>query len=83
MDIQELSITLTSKRSNQELSIVDNVDNQCSINTDDFLDQQEWDLFNYVKPSLKVINDQWRKYDRPGFSVTAYIARKPGYYIYK
>lgn len=83
MDMQELSITLTSKRNMNEIEIVENQSDPCSINTADFLDQQEWDLFNHVKTSQRTIYDPWRKYDRTGFSVSCYIARKPGYYLYK
>ena len=83
MDIQELSITVTSKKSKNEVQIIENFENPCSVNTEEFLDQQEWDLFNYVKTSSKYITDPWRKYDRSGFSVTAFIVRKPGYYLYK
>lgn len=83
MDMQELSITLTSKRSVSEVIICENEKDSCSINTEDFLDQQEWDLFGHVNTSKKKIYDPWRKYDRTAFSVTCYIARKPGYYLYK
>jgi hypothetical protein len=83
MDMQELSITLTSKRSVSEVIICENEKDSCSINTEDFLDQQEWDLFGHVDTSKKTIYDPWRKYDRTAFSVTCYIARKPGYYLYK
>ena len=83
MDTQELSITLTSKRSVDEVEIVENKREACSINTEDFLDQQEWDLFEHVKTSYKTINDPWRKYERSGFAVSSFIARKPGYYLYK
>jgi hypothetical protein len=83
MDMQELSITLTSKRSVSEVIICENEKDSCSINTEDFLDQQEWDLFGHVNTSKKTIYDPWRKYDRTAFSVTCYIARKPGYYLYK
>ena len=83
MDTQELSITLTSKRSIDEVNIVENKREMCSINTEDFLDQQEWDLFEHVKTSYKTINDPWRKYERCGFVVSSFIARKPGYYLYK
>ena len=83
MDMQELSITLTSKRSVSEVLICENEKDSCSINTEDFLDQQEWDLFGHVNTSKKKIYDPWRKYDRTAFSVTCYIARKPGYYLYK
>ena len=83
MDIQEISITLTSKRSVDEVAFVENRREPCSINIEDFLDQQEWDLFDFVKSDKKVIQDPWRKYDRPGFLAKSYISRKPGYYVYK
>lgn len=83
MDMQELSITLTSKRKASEIEIVENFKDPCSINTEDFLDQQEWDLFSHVKTSKKTIYDPWRKYERTGFSLSCFIARKPGYYLYK
>lgn len=83
MDMQELSITLTSKRNVNEVNIVENPKDPCTINTEDFLDQQEWDLFGHVKTSQKTIYDKWRKYERTGFTVSCFIARKPGYYLYK
>jgi len=83
MDIQEISITLTSKRSIAEVEIVENDKEPNSINTQDFLDQQEWDLFDFVKPGSKVIMDPWRKYERSAVLAKSYISRKPGYYVYK
>jgi hypothetical protein len=83
MDTQELSITLTSKRNAREIQFVANEIDPCSINTEDFLDQQEWDLFGHVTTTHKTIYDPWRKYERAGFAITCYIARKPGYYLYK
>lgn len=83
MDTQELSITLTSKRKSSEIEFVENLKDGCSINTEDFLDQQEWDLFSHVKSSERFIFDPWRKYERVGFTVSCFIARKPGYYLYK
>ena len=83
MDTQELSVTLTSKRNAKEVEFVENDKDPCSINTEDFLDQQEWDLFGHVTTTKKTIFDPWRKYERAGFAVTCFIARKPGYYLYK
>lgn len=82
MDIQELSITLTSRRSNTEVEVVENRRESCSINIEDFLDQQEWDLFDFVKLDSKIIEDPWRKYQRSAFMSKSYISRKPGYYLY-
>ena len=83
MDIQEISITITSKRSIDEVQFVENKKDASSINTEDFLDQQEWDLFDFVECANKTIYDPWRKYDRSAFSVKSFISRKPGYYLYK
>lgn len=82
MDIQEISITLTSKRSVSEVELVENRRDPSSINIEDFLDQQEWDLFDFVKPGHRTIVDPWRKYERSAFLVKSYISRKPGYYLY-
>lgn len=82
MDIQELSITLTSRRSCAEVEVVENRRESCSINIEDFLDQQEWDLFDFVKLDNKIIDDPWRKYQRSAFQSKSYISRKPGYYLY-
>ena len=83
MDIQEISITLTSKRSTDEVELIENRRDACSINIEDFLDQQEWDLFDFVNTGKKVIFDPWRKYERSAFLAKSYISRKPGYYLYK
>lgn len=83
MDIQEISITLTSRRSVAEVELVENRKDPSSINIEDFLDQQEWDLFDFVKPGHRIIVDPWRKYERSAFLVKSYISRKPGYYLYK
>lgn len=82
MDIQEISITLTSKRSVSEVEFVENPREASSINIEDFLDQQEWDLFDFVKTGDKIIEDPWRKYNRSAFLAKSYISRKPGYYLY-
>ena len=83
MDMQELSITLTSQRSDREVEFVRNLKDPCSINTSDFLDQQQWDLDSNVRVNEKKIHDIWRKYDRNGFVVSCLIVRKPGYYLLK
>jgi hypothetical protein len=83
MDMQELSVTLTSKLSFSEVDLVESKEEACSINTSEFLDQQEWDLFEHVKTSKKLIYDPLPQYDKAAFSATCFIVRKPGYYLYK
>ncbi len=83
MDMQELTVTLTSKLSISEVELVENEEEACRINTAEFLDQQEWDLFEHVKTSKKLIYDPLPQYDKAAFSATCFIVRKPGYYLYK
>ncbi len=83
MDMQELTVTLTSKLSYSEVELVESREEPCSINTSEFLDQQEWDLFEHVKTSKKLIYDPLPQYDKAAFSATCFIVRKPGYYLYK
>lgn len=83
MDIQELSITLTSKLSKNQVQLNGNPRESSSISVDEFLDQQEWDLFSYVKISNEFVEDRRRKYERSTYTATGFIARKPGYYLYK
>lgn len=69
--------------SENEIQFVENKQDPSGIWTEVFLNQQEWYLFDYVKCSTKTINDTFKNIKRPGFSVTSFIARKPGYYINK
>lgn len=69
MDIQEISITLTSKLSVNQVELVENPRDACSINTEDFLDQQEWNLYDHVNTANKILYDPWQKYNRSGFTV--------------
>jgi hypothetical protein len=37
----------------------------------------------YVETASKTKYDPWQKFDRSCFTVTSFISRKPGYYLYK
>jgi hypothetical protein len=82
LDIQELSITLSTSRSEKEITFEQNPDHPCTVNTQDFLNQQEWNIFTHVTTSTKTIKDLWNNCKRPCFSSTAFVSRKPGYFIY-
>ena len=78
-----MSVTITSRLPSNEVKIIANESDPSAISTRMFLNQQEWDLFDYVKSSEKIINDTFKKCTRSGFQVSSFIARKPGYYINK
>jgi hypothetical protein len=83
MDMQELSVTLSSKLDESQVLFKPNEIDPSSVYTKVFLSQQEWDLFDYVNEKSLLIYDKWRKFNRSAFRVTSFVARKPGYYLNK
>lgn len=83
LDLQEISVKLSSKKSIDEVVLLENQLEASAVNTDDFQDQQQWDLFENVKATSGSVNDVFRKYERAQFQVSAFVVRKPGYYLYK
>ena len=55
---------------------------ESTINTNDFQQQQEWNLYPHIETSEKNIYDIWKKQERPSFTVSSTISRRPGYFIY-
>lgn len=82
LDIQSLSITITSSRNKNEVKFVPSSYNESTINTNDFQQQQEWNLYPHIETSKKYIYDVWNKHDRPCFTISSTISRRPGYFIY-
>lgn len=63
--------------------LVENRHEKSSVNTKNFLDQQQWDLFDHVKITEEIVNDKLNKYIRSQFMVSCFIVRKFGFYFYK
>jgi hypothetical protein len=81
--MQELSITVSSHLPEKVVKFVENTNDASSISTAVFLNEQEWKLFSYVVPKEKRINDTFKGYYRSGLSVSAFVARKAGYFFNK
>lgn len=73
---------MTSSRSINEVRFVPSSQIESTINTNDFQQQQEWNLYPHIETSEKTIYDIWKKQDRPSFTVSSTISRRPGYFIY-
>jgi hypothetical protein len=82
LDIQSLSITITSSRNKNEIQFIHSTQSESTINTNDFQQQQEWNLYSHVEVSKKYIYDAWNKHERPCFTISSTISRRPGYYLY-
>ncbi len=75
-----MTLKVSTKYPDTFVKLVENKSEPCSISTEIFLNQQEWDLFDYVKTSNVIVADAFKNYNRSVFCVTSFIARKPEYY---
>jgi len=81
-DTQELSITVSTYHNESELKFMQDALNPCAVSTENFTNEQEWYLYNFVRTSKRTISDLWNNYKRPCFTATTLVKRKPGYFIY-
>ena len=65
------------------MQLVEERSEKSGVNTDNFADQQQWDLFTHVKTSQETVDDKWKKYVRSQFIVSCFVVRKFGFYLYK
>jgi hypothetical protein len=77
-----LSVSITSARDKKEIIFAASKDNQSAINTKDFQQQQEWNLFTKIDTYHRDKQEKWRNLVRPVFTISATISRRPGYFLY-
>lgn len=84
VDVQDLSITLTTNRKCCELEFFEDSEIPSSINTQTFIDQQEWKLYDHVEVSKRVSNrDSTKERSKsPAISFTCHASRRPGYFYW-
>lgn len=95
VDVQDLSITVATERTIDEVDFIDDLTALSSINTQTFIDMQEWSLHEHVETTRKVTTqglgitmdekDQdysSSRYKHPTFTVTCRAARRPGYFYW-
>jgi hypothetical protein len=84
VDVQDLSITLTTSRKNNELDFFQDTEIPSSINTQTFIDQQEWKLYDHVEVSKAFSSHDItkEKSKAPTISFTCHASRRPGYFYW-
>lgn len=82
IDFQDLSITITSQKNKDEVKFEHSPYNESTINTEDFQQQQEWNLYTNIETQTRFIYDAWSNHDRPCFTISSKISRRPGYFVY-
>ncbi|CAF1375144.1 unnamed protein product [Adineta steineri] len=84
VDVQDLSITISTTRTVNEVFLTADTDQLSAINTHAFIDQQEWRLHEHVETSTKLLSSPFTpsQNQHPAFSATCRAARRPGYFYW-
>ena len=82
--LQDLSVTLTTERSEIEMKLKDDDTKLSSINTQSFVDAQEWDLHSHVETEKTWTTKEFSgsQYRSPAVVFTCRAARRPGFFLY-
>ena len=74
---KDLSITITTSKSFNEIEFIEDSQALSSINTHTFIDQQEWKLHEHVESFKRIASDNMNfKSKRPAISFTCHASRR-------
>lgn len=84
LDVQDLTITLSSERPDTEVELVPDSTDLCGINLQTLVDQQEWRLHEHIEITRQSIVQEFTTSSQkhPCISVTCRAARRPGYFYW-
>ncbi|CDS42224.1 gamma aminobutyric acid receptor subunit [Echinococcus multilocularis] len=84
LDVQDLTITVTTERPDTEVDLIPDHLEMSAINKQTFVDQQEWKLHEHVEITKRVIRQEYSRSmkSHPCLSVTCRAARRPGYFYW-
>ncbi|KAF8571680.1 hypothetical protein P879_00055 [Paragonimus westermani] len=84
LDVQDLTITLTSERPDSEVILVPDRNELCGINLQTLVDQQEWKLHEHIEVTRRSATQEYTNSSQhhPCISVTCRAARRPGYFYW-
>ncbi|XP_064647158.1 gamma-aminobutyric acid receptor subunit gamma-3-like isoform X3 [Lineus longissimus] len=88
LDVQDLTLTMTTERPDTEIDIIPDENEMSGINVQTFVDQQvsvhEWRLHEHIEVTRRVMTQEFSSSSRnhPALSVTCRAARRPGYFYW-
>ncbi|BHF65114.1 hypothetical protein SprV_0200812300 [Sparganum proliferum] len=84
LDVQDLTITVTTERPDTEVDLIPDHSEMSAINNQTFVDQQEWKLHEHVEITKRVITQEYSRsmQSHSCISVTCRAARRPGYFYW-
>ena len=83
-DCQDLTVTITTERSEKELELVPDLKEDSAVNLTQFVEQQEWTIHQYIETNIALRFNEYSysKQKHPVFAVTSRASRKPGYFYW-
>jgi len=83
---QDLTITIASQRSDDEIILEDDELQRSTINVESFVDEQEWRLYDEVETFKGNVSKFYQGDDaenciHPTFSCRTHATRRAGYYV--
>ena len=83
-DTQDLTLTVTSERTEAELVLEEDYAQMSSINVQSFVDEQEWRLHSHVETWKRVSDKVYQnsKYKHPAISASCRASRRPEFFIW-
>jgi len=82
--LQDLTLTITTERSESEVDLEEDCSEISSINVQSFVDEQEWKLHSHVETWKRVSSKAYQntKHKHPAFSTSCRASRRPGFFIW-
>ena len=82
--VQDLTLTVTSERSEAELDLTEDNSEISSINVQSFVDEQEWRLHSHVETWKRVTTRIYQnsRYKHPALSTSCRASRRPGFFMW-
>ncbi|CAH1801807.1 unnamed protein product [Owenia fusiformis] len=84
VDVQELTLQVSTERSEVEVELMEDKKELSSINVDTFMDQQEWNVYEHVESELVPTTTEFSnsKFKHPKLNLMCHVSRKPGYFFW-
>ncbi|XP_056005391.1 gamma-aminobutyric acid receptor subunit rho-2-like [Ostrea edulis] len=83
IDVQDLTISVSTEKSSQEIELLEDQQSLSSVNTKAFLDASEWSLYNHTETYRDETTVEYaRSTVHPILHVQCRVARRIGYFVW-
>lgn len=75
LTLQDLTVTVTTERSEMEVTLEEDHHEMSGINVESFTDEQQWRLHHHVETWKKITTKVFQVYSKPVFNVSEFGSR--------